>query len=114
MANAANRRKVEAASRQERAARAAELQAVSNVMATPPGRAFVHRLLTMTGAERELPFSPNAMTLARDAGTQSVGYWLLAEIRQACPEQELVMRREAALLAQRAEMQEDADNVSDE
>ena len=110
MGSASDRKKVEQAGRRERGARVAELDGVRYLMGSPVGRALVARLLDVTGTEKAPPFSANAMTMARDVGVQSVGYLLLAEIRQACPEQELIMRREAALLAQRADMQEELDN----
>lgn len=79
-------------------------------MDAPVGRAMMFRLIGKTGADSPLPFTPNAMNMAHDLGVQSVGFALLAEIREACPEQEAIMRREAAIVAQRADMQEDLDN----
>jgi hypothetical protein len=116
MANASNRRAIEQAARQEKGKRASELREVQYLMMDPRGRSLAHRLMNeWTGADSPLPWSSNAMTLARDSGVQSVGFRLLQEIRAACPEQELVMRREAATLAQRAEMSEDVpdDDESD-
>ena len=110
MANAASRKQVDQAARREKGARNSDLEDVRSVMAQPRGRALLLRVLRETGAEGVLPFSPNAMTLARDVGVQSIGHWLLAEIREACPDLELTMRREAATLAQRADLQEDVDN----
>lgn len=109
MANAADRRKVEAAARDEKAQARAELEQVRLMMSDVRLRALVKRLLDMTGVDTAPPFSPNAMVLAQQNGVQSVGHWLLAQIRRACPEQELVMRQEAAALAQRAELQETSD-----
>lgn len=110
MANLNDRRQVEAAGRREKGVRKGELEQVRFLMSTELGRALVFRLLDHTGADRALPFVPNAMNLAHDTGVQSVGHYLLAEVRAACPEQELVMRREAAHRAQRAEIQEELDN----
>lgn len=113
MANAANRKQLDARARQDKAARAAELGDVRMMMSDPRGRAFAYRMLTYTGVEGLLKFQSNAMSLAHDVGVHSVGRWLLDEIREACPEQELIMRREAAIVAQRAEMQEEADNANE-
>lgn len=110
MANAGDRRQVEQASRREKGARRAELDGIRFLMSEPLGRALAHRVLATTGTEGVVAFSPNAMALSRDVGVQSVGFWLLAEIREACPEQELIMRREAAARAQRAESQEELDD----
>ena len=107
MANAASRKQVDQAARREKGARHGELADLRSVMEQPRGRSLIYRLLAETGAEGVLAFSPNAMTLARDVGVQSIGHWLLSEVREACPELELTMRREAAILAQRADMQEE-------
>jgi hypothetical protein len=103
---------VEAASRREKGARRNELEDVRQLMATPRGRSLAHRLLTVSGCDRALPFNANAMNLSHDVGVQEMGFFLLSEIREACPEQELIMRREAAILAQRADIQEEADDVN--
>lgn len=110
MANANDRRDVEQAGRREKGARKGELEQVRFIMGDPLGRAWVHRFLDLSGADRAPAFSANAMNLARDVGVQSVGFMLLNEIREACPEQELVMRREAASRAKRAQVQEELDN----
>jgi len=107
MANASDRKQIEAANRREKGARMAELADVKHVMSEPRGRAVVARLLERTGTDAPTPFSSNAMTLARDVGVKSVGEWLLLEVRAACPEQELVMRREAAILADRIARQDE-------
>jgi hypothetical protein len=110
MANAANRKAVEAANRREKGARNSELEDVRHLMSTPRGRSLTHRLLTVSGCDRALPFNANAMSLSHDVGVQQMGFFLLSEIREACPEQELVMRREAAILAQRAALQDEVDD----
>ena len=110
MGNANDRRQVEATARREKGARRGELEQIRFLMSEGLGRALMLRILTQTGAEGVLPFSPNAMTLARDVGVQGVGHWLLAELREACPELELKMRREAAERAKRAQDQEELDN----
>lgn len=113
MANANDRRQVQDTARREKGARKGELESVRYLMAAPIGRALAARLLEHTGTEGVVPFSNNAMSLSRDVGVQSVGFWLLAEIRAACPEQELIMRREAAERAERAAMQEELDDGRD-
>jgi hypothetical protein len=110
VANAADRRKVEAANRREKGARRSETQDVIHVMSEVRGRSLMHRILEKTGCNAPLPFSPNAMNLARDVGVHSVGEWLLAEIRAACPQQEFLMRKEAATVAERIDIQEQADD----
>ncbi len=113
MANAANRRQIEAASRREKGIRKAELDGVRYLMEAPVGRALAYRLLEQSGAEKPLPFQSNAMNLARDVGVQSFGFALLEEIREACPELELVMRREAAVLANRIDEQEELEHANE-
>jgi hypothetical protein len=110
VANANDRRNVEQAGRREKGERKGELEQVRYLMASALGRSLVHRILDFTGADRALPFVPNAMNLAHDTGVQSVGHYLLAEVREACPEQELVMRQEAAQRSKRANLQEELDH----
>lgn len=110
MGSTNNRRDVEQAGRREKGARRGELESVRFLMSEPVGRALAWRLIQRTAADSPLPFSTNAMSLSRDAGVQSVGFWLLGEIREACPEQEVVMRREAALRAERQTMAEDIED----
>lgn len=110
MGSTDNKRDVEQAERRARGARRGELDQLRYVMGEALGRAMIWRVLERTGAEVPLPFSTNAMSLSRDAGVQSVGFWLLGEVRAACPEQEVVMRREAALRAERQAMAEDIED----
>lgn len=110
MGSTNDRRAVEQASRREKGARRGEIESVRFVMSEPVGRALVWRIVERTNADRPLPFSTNAMSLSRDAGVQSVGFWLLGEVREACPEQEVVMRREAALRAERQTMAEEIED----
>lgn len=110
MANAGDRRKVQDAARYEKAAKRTEVEQVRLLMSDIRLRAFVKRFLDMTGVDVAPPFNPNAMVMAQQNGVQSVGHWLLAQVREACPELELLMRQEAAALAQRAELQENVDD----
>ena len=110
MANAGDRGAVQRASQREKAARRTELEQVRALMREPWGRRLMARVLQMTGVDGEGPFSANAMALARDHGVRSLGYFLLHEIRAACPEQELVMRQETLTLAQRADLEEEVEN----
>lgn len=105
-----DRQKVQNAATLEKAARKGELDAIRYVMQNPVGRAFAARVLEVTGSDRPSVFQPNAMVLAHDHGVREMGDWLLAEIRAACPEQELVMRHEIAARALRADMAEDLEN----
>jgi hypothetical protein len=107
--NANDRRQVDEARLRDKAARASEIDEVRYLMSDPRGRSLVKRFLEATGVDRALTFQPNAMLLAHDVGVQKIGHWLLDEVRIACPEQELVMRREAAQRAARLTMQEDHD-----
>jgi hypothetical protein len=110
MSNANDRRQVEAATRREKGLRTTELDEVRWLMSEPLGRALAYRVLERTGAEAVVPFTANAMNLARDVGVQSVGFWLLGEIRAGCPEKETIMRLEAADRARRADLQDEVDN----
>lgn len=98
----------------EKGARRGELDAVRFLMHDPRGRAFVARLLELTGCERLTPFQPNAMTLAHDVGVRNLGLWLLEEVRAACPDQELVMRGEMQAREARAQMTQEAEDGNDE
>ena len=110
-----NRADVQRTATLERAQRKTELDAVRHMMQTPLGRFMVWRILGETGCNRAIPFQPQAMVLAHDIGVRSMGEWLLEEIREACPEQELVMRQEALTREKRAlldaEQHDDSDNA---
>ncbi len=87
---------VDKGAKREKYLRANELAAVRAVMGSPAGRAWAWRIIERSGANDGVAFTPNAMVLAEQVGIQSLGHAILAEIRLACPETELVMRREAA------------------
>jgi hypothetical protein len=105
-----NRESVQASKVREDGQRKTELDAVRQLMSTPPGRFMAWRLLDATGINRRFPYTPNAMNLAHDVGTREMGEWLLEEIREACPELELVMRNEHLQREKRAQLQEAVDN----
>lgn len=111
MSNAADRSAVQRSSARERAQRKGEIEEVRALMRDPIGRRLAARILRLTGVDDPGHFNANAMALARDHGVRSLGYWLLGEIREACPEQELVMRKESLTLAQRAELQDEVDDA---
>jgi hypothetical protein len=112
MAHAGDRPSVQRAATRERAARKSELDQIRFLMREPIGRRLAQRLLDATGADRQPTFSPNAMTLAHDHGVRELGFFLLSEIREACPEQELVMRQETISLARRADLQDEVDDAN--
>lgn len=101
---------VDAAARREKGAIASELSDIRFVMGDPRGRAWVWRVLERTGANQGVAFTPNAMELARLVGVQSVGNALLEALRVACPELEIVMRKEAAQRADRARLEQENDD----
>ena len=107
--NTNDRRAVQNARTREKEQRAQELEDVRFLMESPAGRRLAARILELTGCERLTPFTPNAMSLANDLGVQRTGFWLLGEIRAACPQLELVMRQETLKAAERAAMREEAD-----
>lgn len=94
----------------ENAQRKSELDAVKHLMQTPLGRAMAWRILDVTGCNRPIKYKPNAMDLAHDVGVRELGDWLLEEIREACPEQELVMRSEYLQRVKRAQLAEQQAN----
>lgn len=104
-----NRHAQERAASVEKGIRKGELAGVRYLMQDAVGRALAWRYLQVTGADRAVPFSPNAMQIAHDAGVQEAGHWLLAEIREACPEQESVMRKEARGRDERLTLAEEQD-----
>lgn len=110
MAKTNDRTAVQNAATNERAQRKAELDSVRFLMSTPLGRSLAARLLDACGVDRRTPFQPNAMVLAHDHGTQEMGYYLLDEIREACPEAELVMRKESLVRAQRADLNQEVED----
>lgn len=107
-----NRGEVERGAKLEKAARRGELDAVRFLMSTPLGRGLAWRQVQVTGCDRAIPFRPNAMDLAHDVGVRAMGEWLLAEVRAACPEQEMVMRSEAIQRDKRAELEEESQDDS--
>ena len=108
MANASDRSQVRDKTIQEKSERKTELEEIRFLMSQPVGRALAARILNeVTGSDGPLPFSPNAMQLARNAGVHHVGTWLLAEIREACPELEPKMRAEVRARENRANVQQE-------
>lgn len=114
MAKTNDRQALQHTRTREKADRRFELDGVRFLMSEPVGRALVHRMLVQTGVDRAIPFQPNAMVLSHDVGLQSLGHWLLAEVRAACPELELAMRREYVAREQRSELEEEASNDNPE
>lgn len=110
MAKTNDRAAVQLGATLEKAQRKAELDSVRFLMSTPLGRSLAHRLLDACGIDRRTPFQPNAMVLAHDHGTQELGYFLLDEIREACPELELVMRKESLVRAKRADLTQEVED----
>lgn len=110
MARTNDRRAVQSTATLENAARKAELDAVRFLMSTPLGRSLMARIMVQTGVDRASVFTPNAMNLAHDFGVRALGDWMLAEVREACPELELVMRHESLQRAKRADLTEEAQN----
>ena len=110
MAKTNDRKAVQNAASRENADRRAELDSVRFLMSTPLGRSLAARLLDQCGIDRRTPFQPNAMVLAHDHGVQELGYFLQEEIREACPELELVMRQESLVRAKRADLTEEVEN----
>lgn len=67
---------------------------LADAMRTRQGRAFVRSILDLTGLDADT-FSPDATVAAFNQGRRSVGLLLIAALRQAAPDQVLVMIREA-------------------
>jgi hypothetical protein len=114
VAKTTDRQALQNARTREKADRRWELDGVRHLMSEPVGRALVQRLLEKTGVDRPIPFQPNAMVLAHDVGLQALGHWMLAEVRAACPELELAMRREYVAREQRSELEDEASNDNPE
>lgn len=105
-----NRKTLQNLGAQEKAQRKTELDAVRLLMSTPLGRFLAWRLMDACGVDRRAPFQPNAMQLAHDHGASAMGYFLLSEIREACPELELVMRHETQQRELRTELAVEAED----
>ncbi len=114
MAKTNAQRDVDKAARRDKGRYASQLSETRVVMGTPQGRAWVWRLLEVTDVNQGVAFTPNAMELSRVVGVQSVGNAVLAEIRVACPEQEIVMRQEAAHRAAREALENEAPDDDNE
>lgn len=64
------------------------------IMKQPAMRRVLSQFLAHTGIDAS-PFNTNGMAMGRSVGLQDAGRWWLDRIREACPEQEVVMRNEA-------------------
>lgn len=70
------------------------LEFVTAMMSSLQGRSWAHDLLTRCHIFQN-PFSPSALTTAFGCGEMNVGQGILADIMQACPDQYVLMMREA-------------------
>jgi len=70
---------------QAKARQSAENLALRTVMQTVEGRHVIWRLLVRAGAF-QTSFSQNSMVMAHNEGRKDIGYFLLAQIEQVCPE----------------------------
>lgn len=69
------------------------------VMSTPEGRSFVWDVLASTGLFRQ-SYVPDSNGTAFNEGQRSVGLRMYADLETHCPEQYLLMQREAVQRAQ--------------
>jgi hypothetical protein len=102
VSNAADAAQVRHSGNAEADQRALEDNDLRALLGSQSGRRFIWRLLGQVGTYRS-PFSPDALVMARDAGRQAVGQWLLGECGRVDGEAMLVMSREAAALQEQRE-----------
>lgn len=69
------------------------------VMSTPEGRRNTWRTLAKCGVHRQ-SYVPDSNGTAFNEGQRSVGLWLYENLETHCPEQYLLMQREAVQRAQ--------------
>lgn len=79
----------------------AELEAadLTFVMSTPEGRRNTWRVLSKCGQFRQ-SYIPDSDATTFNEGQRSIGLWLYADLETHCPEQYLLMQREAVQRAQ--------------
>lgn len=74
---------------------------IQALMQQPAMRRVLAEFLRYTGLDGS-PFNTNAMAQSHGIGRQDAGRWWIDLVRDHCPEQEVVMRTEAAAEAQLA------------
>jgi hypothetical protein len=72
----------------------ARLEFVFSMMATISGRTWAYDLLVRCHIFQN-PFTPDALATAFGCGEMNIGQAVLADIMQACPDQYVIMMREA-------------------
>ena len=92
--NAADKKQIEKAGKQQRLERQRELDYVRAVVATPAGRAFMWNLLAYCRTFSSV-FDPEATSMAFKTGRQDVGHFVMAEISEADPDKFLLMMQES-------------------
>lgn len=82
-------------------AKRAEVHAtrIKSVMDHPNTRAFVWDVLSKAGIYRQ-SYVPGSDATAFNEGQRSIGLWIYADLETHCPEQFLLMQREAVQRAQ--------------
>ena len=94
MYNAGNRQDVRRLEKQARIDEAARQQVVVDLMSTPPGRQWMHDRLS--GCHLfTTSFSLTALETAFKEGERNQGLQLLTDVMAACPDQYVLMMREA-------------------
>ena len=91
--NAGERRDVKLAEKASRRAERDRLEVITNLMSTPPGRAYTLDFLERTHVFAS-SFTPNALTMAFSEGERNVGLQLLNDIMRACPSEYIEMMEE--------------------
>lgn len=92
--DASDPKMVKAAKRRAERAREAELEVVKAVMGLPQGRKWVWSILSKARLFQS-PFAANALVMAHNAGEMNIGLYILGQIMEACPDQYMVMAKEA-------------------
>ena len=85
------RRRISEAKRRE----ASTATVIRQIMASDTGRAWVYEKLSMCHVFQS-SFSPNALDMAYREGERNVGLQFTLEVSRACPEQYLLMLKEAS------------------
>jgi hypothetical protein len=92
--DASNKKHIKIAEREARAMDDTRAGFISHIMGLVDGRTYIHDLLTACHIFRQ-PFSPNAQVTAFACGELNIGQRLLSDIMRFCPDDYIVMMREA-------------------
>ncbi|MGH7744064.1 MAG: hypothetical protein ACREQ5_04490, partial [Candidatus Dormibacteria bacterium] len=93
--DASNRKDIRRAEKASAQVQRTRLDFLHAAMGTPQGRAWFHELLSVCHLFAD-PFSGQALTEAYLKGERNVGLRIFAEILEYCPDQYILMMKEAS------------------